>query len=353
MINLEKVKIIKEKDLPSDISDLQKYNRTIINGDTGRVLDKIINSKNNNINGKQKEDGIDLIVTSPPYFLNKEYEEEYTYEEYLEEQKHIISKSYDILNEFGSIYWNVAQTPVDKEIIPLGVIFYNIFKSDLNKYSSVELENKKEFYLKNWIIWRFNGGLNCKNRLTGRYENVLWFVKDKDNYTFNLDEIRIPSKWQSDPRCNPLGKNPTDIWDIEINEEDIKYFLINHFSKYAKDKLNKLLVGDNWKAIMDKKSIKNFIPEIWEINRVVNNSKERTPHPAQFPEELVKRIIKASTKKGDFVLDIFNGSGTTGKVAEELGRNWIGIEKEEKYCEIAKNRIDDILITDETYSVRS
>lgn len=248
---------------------------------------------------------VDLIITSPPYFLDKEYEDDKTFNDYLKKQTAIIKECYRVLKKNGSIYWNVAQTVHEDEILPLGAIFYNIFKS-----------KEVRFYMKNWIIWHFEGGINCKNRLSGRYENLLWFVKDKYNYKFNLDEIRIPSKWQllGDKRCNPMGKNPTDFWTFDLTEEEKEYFFL-----------------DTENAV-------------YEINRISNNNKkEKTHHPCQFPEKLVERVIKAATNQGDVVLDIFNGSGTTSKIANDLGRLWIGIDRDKNYCKIAKMRVENNL----------
>ncbi len=255
---------------------------------------------------KMPSNSIDLVLTSPPYFLDKEYEDDKTFQGYLAKQTEIIKECNRVLKPTGSIYWNVAQTVNDNEILPLGAMFYTIFKN---------VAKVGNFYMKNWIIWHFEGGINCKNRLSGRYENLLWFVKNKENYTFNLDEIRIPSKWQllGDKRCNPLGKNPTDFWVFENETEKELAFLDSENS-------------------------------IYEIHRISNNNKkEKTNHPCQFPEKLVERVIKSATNKGDVVLDIFNGSGTTCKVANDLERNWIGIDKEEKYCKVAKLRIENNL----------
>ena len=95
----------------------------------------------------------------------------------------------------------------------------------------------------------------------------------------------------------------------------------------------------------------NLSNNIWYIPRVTNNNKREKikhavsggTHPCPFPEEMVKRVIKASTEENDLVLDIFLGSGTVGKVAEELNRNWLGIEKEMEYCEIAESRIKPLI----------
>ena len=266
--NIEKIKIVESKKLPK-LSSIKPVTNTIIHGDTLQTLKKIPSNK------------INLIITSPSYMLGKEYDREKSLEEYKEYHSDVIKECHRVLTKDGALYWNVAQKPWDGEILPLGAIFYEILK-------------KKKFYLKNWIIWHFEGGLNAKKRLTGRYENVLWAVKDKENFVFNLDDIRIASKWDKDKRNNPKGKNPTDFWPVDY---------------------------------------------VWEINRVVNVSKEKTAHPTQFPEKMIKRIIKASSNKDYIVMDIFSGSGTVMKVAQDEGRKWIGIDKELKYCKIARKRV--------------
>ena len=266
--NIEKIKIAESKKLPK-LSSIKPVTNTIIHGDTLQTLKKIPSNK------------INLIITSPSYMLGKEYDREKSLEEYKEYHSDVIKECHRVLTKDGALYWNVAQKPWDGEILPLGAIFYEILK-------------KKKFYLKNWIIWHFEGGLNAKKRLTGRYENVLWAVKDKENFVFNLDDIRITSKWDKDKRNNPKGKNPTDFWPVDY---------------------------------------------VWEINRVVNVSKEKTAHPTQFPEKMIKRIIKASSNKDYIVMDIFSGSGTVMKVAQDEGRKWIGIDKELKYCKIARKRV--------------
>ena len=267
--NIRKIKIIKSNNIPK-LSSITPITNTIIHGDTLQTLKKFPSNK------------INLIITSPSYMLGKEYDRERSLEEYKKYHSDVIKECHRVLTENGALYWNVAQTPWNGEILPLGAIFYDILK-------------KENFYLKNWIIWHFEGGLNAKKRLSGRYENILWMVKDKENFVFNLDDIRIPAKWHMDKRCNPKGKNPTDFWT------EVDY--------------------------------------VWDINRVVNVSKEKTAHPTQFPEKMIKRIIKSGSNKDDIVMDIFSGSGTVMKVAEEEGRKWIGIDKELKYCKIALKRV--------------
>ena len=272
MKNKMTARLVKEKELGSKTT-INKITNKIIHGDTLSIVKKM------------PSNSVNLIITSPSYEVGKEYEKNLTFEQYKEEQENIVKEAKRVLKDNGSIYWNVAQTPKNGEMIPLGAVFYNVFK-------------EQGFYLKNWIIWKFDGGLNCKKRLSGRYENVLWFVKDLDNFIFNLDDIRITPKWKNDKRNHPKGKNPTDFWGFNMEDS------------------------------------------VWEINRVVNVSKEKTAHPCQFPEKLVDRIVKASSNKNNIVLDIFNGSGTTCKVAKSLGRRFIGIDKELAYCKIALKRVN-------------
>jgi adenine-specific DNA-methyltransferase len=113
-----------------------------------------------------------------------------------------------LLHPRGSICWQVGNHVDDGEVVPLDIVLYPIFKEHGLK-------------LRNRIVWHFEHGLHCTKRLSGRYETILWFTKSND-YTFNLDPIRVPSKYPGKkhfkgPRAgqlsgNPLGKNPSDVW---------------------------------------------------------------------------------------------------------------------------------------------
>jgi len=146
--------------------------------------------------------------------------------------------------------------------------------------------------LRNQIIWHFNNMQNCTNRLSGRWETILWFVKDIKNYKFNLDDIRLPYITKKDKRLTGTGRNPTDVW----------YF--DRVNNMTKNKLN--------------------------LN-----------HPTVYPDQLIERILKMSTDKHDLVLDPFVGSGTTIKVSKNLERDSIGIEIDPKYKELVKRRLHE------------
>jgi len=227
---------------------------------------------------------VKLVVTSPPYNLGKPYENRLDMDEYLAQQRKVIHECVRVLDDRGSICWQVGNYVENSEIIPLDIALYPIF-------SSLGL------HLRNRIVWHFEHGLHASKRFSGRYEVILWFTKGNE-YTFNLDAVRVPQKYPNKkyfkgPRRgelsgNPLGKNPGDIWDIP-----------------------------NVKA----------------------NHIEKTIHPCQFPVELVERLVLAMTNEGDWVLDPFIGVGTTAIAALMHDRRAVGAEIMPEYVEIARERI--------------
>ncbi len=227
---------------------------------------------------------IKLIVTSPPYNVGKPYERKSSLATYLEAQQEVIGQCVRVLHPQGSICWQVGNYVSRGEIVPLDAVLYPIFKEHGLK-------------LRNRIVWHFGHGLHCKKRLSGRYETINWFTKT-DDYTFNLDPIRVPSKYPGKryfkgPNAgklsgNPNGKNPGDVW---------------------------------------------MFPN------VKNNHVEKTIHPCQFPVELVERLVLSLTNPGDSVLDPYMGVGTTVVGAVMHGRRGYGCDIVEEYVDIAKERV--------------
>lgn len=241
-----------------------------------------------------------LIVTSPPYNVGKEYETKKSIEKYLEDQKTIIKELVRVLSPSGSICWQVGNYIDKGEVFPLDFFYYEIFKSFGLK-------------LRNRIIWHFGHGLHSSKRFSGRYETILWFTKE-DDYTFNLDDVRVPSKYPGKKHFkgpkkgqysgNPQGKNPSDIWEIVLND---------------------------WEN------------EIWNIPNVKANHVEKTEHPCQYPIELVERCVLALTNEEDWILDPFAGVGSTVLASLKNNRNVIGIEKEKKYRDVGVKRVQDFM----------
>jgi len=233
-------------------------------------------------------ESVDLILTSPPYNVGKEYEDHKTIEEYMEWQSGIIRECHRILKTNGSICWQVGNS-IDKskeksEVIPLDCLFYPVFK-------------KLDFRLRNRIVWSFAHGLHCKNRFSGRHETILWWSKG-DDYTYNLDDVRIPQKYpgkkyykgpkKGQLSGNPLGCNPGDIWNIP---------------------------------------------------NVKHNHVEKSKHPCQFPIELAGTLILALSNKNETVVDPFAGSCSTGISSAIHERKCICIESHTPYVDEAKERL--------------
>lgn len=240
---------------------------------------------------------VSLAISSPPYNLGKAYEKKVTIEEYLSYQKPVIAELVRILRDDGSICWEVGNFVNKAEVFPLDVYYYPLFK-------------ERGLKLRNRIIWHFGHGLHAAKRFSGRYETLLWFTKT-DSYVFNLDKVRVPHKYPGKrhfkgkrkglPSCNPLGKNPSDIWSI---------------------------IEDDWDR------------QIWDIPNVKSNHPEKTIHPCQFPVELVERCVLALTNENDWVLDPYCGVGTALIAAVRNNRKAIGSDKEKAYVDIARERIN-------------
>lgn len=228
---------------------------------------------------------IQLIVTSPPYNIGKEYEKKLKLNDYINQQSEVIKECVRTLSEKGSICWQVGNYVNNGAIIPLDTILYPIFK-------------ELGLIMRNRIIWHFEHGLHCSKRFSGRYETIIWFTRKIKNYTFNLDPVRVPQKYPAKkyfkgPKagqysCNPLGKNPGDIWNIP---------------------------------------------------NVKSNHVEKTEHPCQYPVELIERLILAMSNKEDWILDPFSGTGTSIIAAIRHNRRGVGAEIEKKYVKIARDRI--------------
>lgn len=232
---------------------------------------------------KLESGSMKLIVTSPPYNIGKAYERRTPLERYIASQEETIAECVRLLHPRGSICWQVGNHVQGGEIFPLDIVLYPVFQ-------------RHGLKLRNRIVWHFEHGLHCSKRLSGRHETILWFTKG-DDYTFNLDPIRVPSKYPGKkhfkgPKAgqlsgNPLGKNPGDVW---------------------------------------------IFPN------VKNNHVEKTIHPCQFPIELVERLVLSLTDPGDCVLDPFMGVGTTVAGAVMHGRSGYGCDIVREYVDIARNR---------------
>lgn len=282
------VKTIKKEEITRKVQRKKVVKAKYIHGDSRNELDILIAKKRK----------FQLVITSPPYNMDKEYEKTQSLEKYSKEIESVIEKLIILLDDKGSICWQVGNyiNPKTREVVPLDIFYHELFK-------------KQGLILRNRIIWHFEHGLHASERFSGRYETIMWYSKSND-YTFNLDPVRIKQKYPGKTYYkgikkgqfsgNPKGKNPSDIWKFLQTE---------------------------WEN------------EVWNVPNVKANHKEKTIHPCQYPVELVERCVLALSNENDWILDPYAGVGSTIIASLKNSRNSIGIEKYKKYVDVGKSRI--------------
>jgi adenine-specific DNA-methyltransferase len=226
-----------------------------------------------------------LVVSSPPYNVGKEYETALATSDYVAQQEATLRECVRVLAADGSLCWQVGNAiGGPARVVPIDCLLWPVFE-------------RLGLKLRNRIVWTFGHGEHCKRRLSPRYETLLWFTKT-DDYVFDVDPIRVPQKYPGKksfrgPRagqfaCNPLGKNPGDVWEIP--------------------------------------NVKSAHPE-------------KTMHPCQFPVELIERLVLSLTKPGDLVVDPYCGVGSALVAALKHGRRAAGSDLSAQYVAIARKRI--------------
>ncbi len=252
------------------------------------------------------DDGsIDLVFADPPFNIGYEYDE---YDDRQDDQKYLdwcqqwIAEVHRVLSPSGTFWLAIGDE----------------YAAELK----VAAQREIGFFTRSWVIWYYTFGVNCKKKFSRSHAHLFHFVKDEKNFTFNADDpaIRIPSARAlvyGDKRANPKGRLPDDTWILRPQD-------------FQSDKYG-------------------FTPEqdTWFFSRVAGTFKERQGfHGCQMPEQLLGRIIRASSNEGDLVLDPFSGSGTTLAVAKKLARNYLGCELSEEYAKYANDRLFEININD-------
>ena len=228
--------------------------------------------------GGIKEPFVDLIFSDPPFNIG------YKYDKYNDKVK---KKNYTA--------WTKDWMAACKKVLKPDGSFYIAIGDEYAANVKV-IADELGLFMRNWIIWHYTFGQQMKSKFARSHTHIFYFVNDSKNFTFNDASVRVPSDRQliyNDKRANPVGKVPDDVW--------------NHYP------------------------------------RVCGTFKERAGwHPCQMPEQLLKRIISASSKRGDCVLDPFSGSGTTAAAAYQLGRNYVGVEMSSSYVKKAQKRLAEL-----------
>ncbi len=255
----------------TNLNNLKNILNKTICGDTFQILPQLPKSF------------VDLLIVDPPYNLSKNYDgkkfnalDDKKYEEYTENWISLIKP---LLKESASIYiccdW--------KSSLIIGQVL------------------KKHFYIKNRITWQREKGRGALNNWKNGLEDI-WFATNSENYTFNLEAVKIrkkviapyreagtPKDWEKTPEGNFRNTCPSNFWD----DISIPY---------------------------------------WSMP-------ENTAHPTQKPEKLIAKLILASSNENDIILDPFLGSGTTSVVCKKLNRRYVGIEQNQRYCIWCEKRL--------------
>ena len=225
---------------------------------------------------------VDLVFADPPFNIGYQYDkydDNRPPQEYLDWTERWIDACLRVLKADGT-FW-----------IAIG-----------DEYAAeIRVMMRRRATLRNWIIWYYTFGQNCKRKFNRSHAHLFYFVKDAARFTFNADDprVRVPSDRQTkynDKRANPNGRLPHDVWTF---------------------------------------------------SRVCGTFKEREGwHPCQMPVDLLERIVLACSRPGEVVLDPFAGSGTTLVAAAKHDRRWVGVEVSKDYARQATRRV-----AEETVSV--
>jgi adenine-specific DNA-methyltransferase len=230
---------------------------------------------------------VDLLVSSPPYFMGKEYDTSLQLEDFELIHQRLGPLLARVLKPTGNLCWQVGNHVSSGALVPLDILVYSAFKAE------------NSLVLRNRIMWTFGHGAHARRRFSGRYETILWF-SNGNQYYFDLDPIRIPQKYpgkksykgpkKGEWSCNPRGKNPSDVLDIP-----------------------------NVKA----------------------GHVEKTMHPCQFPVALVQRLVRGLCPPGGLVVDCFAGSASSGVAALIEGRSFLGCDTNPDYVAVGNARLEE------------
>jgi site-specific DNA-methyltransferase (adenine-specific) len=238
------------------------------------------------------ESSVQMVFVDPPYNIGKAEWDTFDDEEYLEWTIDWVDSLGDILEEDGSVF----------------VMGFSEILADIKYRLSREVDWIDSI---RWLVWHYrNKPQMGDGGWTRSHESILWLRKAEE-YKFEMDRVRIPYN--------------------------------SHTEKYpVRDQGQSSLFGSEEGYTWDP-NVEGAKPrDVIDVPTVNNASSERTEHPTQKPEELLRKIVWATTDKDDLVLDPFGGSGSTYAVCEQLGRKWIGSEKKEEYCEMIEDRLKNL-----------
>jgi len=246
------------------------------------------------------EASIDLAFADPPFNIGYKYD---VYEDRLAADEYIA--------------WTKKWGELLIRTLKQSGAFWLAIGDDFAAELKILFQRELGLVCRSWIVWYYTFGVNCKNKFSRSHTHLFYFVKDAKHFTFNKDNIRVPSARQlvyNDSRADKKGRLPDDTWILRPQDATGSF---------------------------------TSVEDVWYFPRVCGTFKERAGwHGCQMPEQLLGRIIKACSSSGDTILDPFAGSGTTLAVAKKLGRSFIGFELSKNYAKQIQKRLNKTKLGD-------
>lgn len=240
-----------------------------------------------------KDESVDLVFADPPYNIKKaDWDKFESQEQYIDWSIKWIKEASRILKPTGSLY-----------ICGFSEILADIKHPAMNYFSGCK-----------WLIWHYRNKANLGKDWGRSHESILHLRKTKA-FSVNIDDIRVP-----------------------YGEHTLKY------PEHPQAKSSQYGNGKKASSIWTPNPLGAKPKDVIEIPTTCNGMGEKTKHPTQKPEELLRKLVLAASKPGELVLDPFSGSGTTLVVAEQLQRKWLGCEMNLEYNTWAIKRIDNVII---------
>lgn len=249
---------------------------------------------------EQPNNSVDMAFADPPFNIGFEYDQyhdDHADDDYMAWCRDWMSELHRVLKPGGAFWLAIGDE----------------FAADLR----VDAHRNIGFEPRNWIVWYYTFGQNCKRKFNRSHVHIFHFTKEgAEPHTFNAEDpkVRVPSARAlvyGDKRANPTGRLPDDTWILRPQD------------------------------LRDQPEAFQPMDDTWYYSRVAGTFKERQGfHGCQMPEQLLGRIVRISSNPGDLVLDPFAGSGTTLAVAKKLGRRWLGFELSDEYVRYANERLD-------------
>lgn len=311
---------------------------------------------------------IDCIITSPPYYMKRQYLGggiglESTYQDYIDNLLAITSELHRVLKSTGSFWLNIGDSYKDKQLL------------NIPHRVAIRMQDDQKWILRNTVIWdKMKGAMSqSRDNLGNEYEPVFHFVKSKSGYYYDADAVRkkpreahvengavVSATGVSGVRYRRKIELSTELTNEQRNNafaaldnvlERIKKGELSDFRMVIKGANQRVTNGDTVNLSGRAKELQekgfyflfynpkgSMISDVWQI--IPEDTQGRKLHFAPYPEDLVKTPIVLTCPIGGVVLDPFAGTGTTNYVASTMGRRSIGIDMAREYLELAKKRCD-------------